>query len=176
MPKDYLPHKIDPFKLATHETVMHGYLKIKDMARLCTSLDSDEGDVEVKMVFGMDEQGTCIIKSVVRTRLMFRCQRCMESLSYEIMLDSVLGVVKKESDVKNLPEGYIPVVVEAGVLMIQDMIEDDLIVNLPVVPMHSPENCKVKLPYELGSEEPFEANNPFNVISTLRSKEKKKGN
>ena len=177
MSKDYLPNKIDPFKSAAHETQMHGHLKIKDMHRLGTSLYSDEGDAEVRMVFGMDEQGICTIKGHVETHLVLQCQRCMEPLSYGIISDFISGVVKNESEAKNLPEGYTPVATEEGMmLVIQDMIEDELIVNLPVVPMHDPEGCKIKLPYETGSNEPLEINNPFKVISILRSKDEKKSN
>jgi len=174
MSKDYLPHKIDPFKSAVHETQVHGHLKIHDMQRLNSSLHSTEGEVEVNMVFAIDEQKICTIRGHVKTNVMLQCQRCMESFEYAIMSDFVAGVVKDEQEATDLPEGYTPVVAsEDGMLVIQDMIEDELIVNLPVVPMHDPDKCKIKLPFEAGSSEQVETNNPFNVISILRSKEKK---
>lgn len=171
MSKDYLPHKIDPFKSAIHETQLHGTIPITDMQRLLPSLHSSDGRAEINLTFGMDEQKICILSGQVKANILLQCQRCMEPFNYEIMSDFLAGVVKTEEEVEGLPEGYVPIIVNSGFLIIQEVIEDELIVNLPVVPMHEPEKCKVKLPFESG--EVIEMNNPFNVISILRSKDKK---
>jgi uncharacterized metal-binding protein YceD (DUF177 family) len=60
-------------------------------------------------------------------------------------------------------------------LFIPDVIEDELIVGLPIVPMHDLKDCKVVLPLIAKSEAiSIEKENPFKVIELLREKRDKK--
>jgi len=170
MLNDYLPNKIDPFKAAGHRAQLHGALKIREMQRLVPSLHSDEGEIEVSMEFGKDEQGIFIVRVHLKGSLILQCQRCMKPFNYGIMREFMTGIVTDEKEAANLPEEYEAVVVTEGVLIIQDMIEDELIVELPLVPMHDLTGCGATLPLVAGSGEPLEKENPFNVISILRSK------
>jgi uncharacterized protein len=172
MSKDYLPDKIDPFKAAAHGIKLHGFLKVKNMNRLLPLLHASEGEVQVNLDFSKDEQGICIVRGHIQANFMLQCQRCMGSLNYEIMDDFISGVVDNEEQATDIPEGYDDIIIaNEAVLAIQDMIEDDLIISLPIVPMHDPDVCNIKLPLGVGSHEPVaEDNNPFKVISILRSK------
>lgn len=171
MLKDYLPQKIDPFRSASHKLRLFGHLKIEAMERLCPSLSSKEGDVEAEFLFEIDSQEVTVVRGHLKASLILQCQRCMESFNYEIMNDFVLGIVQTEEKAMHLPEEYDPVIIADGMLAIHDVIEDELMMSLPVVPMHDPKACKVAAPYKTSSGVEPESNNPFNVISILRSKD-----
>lgn len=175
MPKEYLPLKIDPFRFADNATRLHGFLSIEKMQRLSESLAADKGDVEVDIAFGVDEQGHRFLKGNLTTHLILQCQRCMESFDYEIIDDFLWGIVQTEEEASKLPNNYDPLVIKGVDFYIQDLIEDELIVSLPIVPMHEPEVCKVKLPLIAESDTlaGVEKDNPFKVIELLRTKHDK---
>lgn len=172
MPKDYLPLKVDPFRFADNATCLHGKIPIKDMQRLGTSLYADDGEVIIDITFGVDEQRIRYLRGHIEATIVLQCQRCMESLNYEIINDFMSGFVQSEEEADALPERYDPVVVKDGILLIQDLIEDELILGLPIVPMHNLKDCKIAPPLaadsEMASEE--KKDSPFKVIELLRSK------
>jgi|SRR5580700_12128728 uncharacterized protein len=167
-----LPQKVDPFRFAENEVSLEGIISIKDMARLCPSLGSDAGQVEVSVAFGVDEQGTRFMRGHYSTHVVLQCQRCMETFENEISGNLLLGMVTAEEAVSELPKNYDPIVIKEGSLSIQNVIEDELILSLPIVPMHSIKNCKITLPLAMGSAEKAEteSENPFKVIELLRVK------
>jgi uncharacterized protein len=83
--------------------------------------------------------------------------------------------VHTEKEANQLPERYDPLVVTDGALILGDMIEEELIISLPIVPMHDAKQCKATLPFEsnLGAEAEAEKESPFKVIESLRSKRSK---
>ena len=167
MHKDNLPSKVDPFRFADNSLSVGGILPIKDMTRLCSSLGSDEGDVTVDLMFGIDEEGIRYVKGRMTTSLVLNCQRCLEPFKYEIIGDFMLGIVRTDKEADKLPDRYDPLCVPDLTLVVSDMIEDELIVSLPIVPMHKADDCKVRQSFEACSNE---RENPFKVIESLRSK------
>lgn len=172
MEKDHLPLKVDPFRLAEHGASLHGVLPLKNMSRLCENISEQEGNVTVDMTFGVDEQGTRFIKGNLATHITLQCQRCMEFFPYEITSNFILGVVQSEEQADQLPTLYDAVLVKDGELFPSEMIEDELIVNMPIVPMHERSVCQIKFP----SVPDFDAikESPFKVIELLRKRNNSK--
>lgn len=167
-----LPQKVDPFRFAENGRNLEGIIPIKDMARLSPSLGSDAGQVEVSVAFGVDEQGTRFMRGHYSAHLVLQCQRCMETFENEVAGNLLLGIVTTEEAIDELPKNYDAIVVKDGSLTIQDVVEDELILSLPIVPMHSMKNCKITLPLAMESTDKVETEqeNPFKVIELLRVK------
>lgn len=172
MTRENLPVKVDPFRFADSATHLQGVLQVKDMSRLCGSLVSTDGQVEVRIEFGVNEQHIRFLHGHVDTSVKLQCQRCLETFSYAIISSFLLGIVKTDEEAETLPERFEPLVIKGAELILSDILEDELIVNLPLVPMHEASACKVKLPLaaKSGSELPVEKENPFKVIEFLRDK------
>ena len=170
-----LPQHINILRLAEYAVNFHGSLLIKDMQRLAPSLHSEEGEVVVNLDLGSDE-GTRFCRVQLKTKVTLPCQRCMEPFSYEIISDFLHGIVNSEREAETLAEHYEPIIVQDGLLIVQDMIEDELILKLPIVPMHPQGECKVKLPLTDSSwvkEE--EKQSPFKVLKLLKRETKQEG-
>jgi uncharacterized protein len=170
MPKESLPVKLDPFRFAENAIRVHGVLPINQLARLCTSLYATDGDIDVSLDFGIDEEKIRYLHGHIETTLMLQCQRCMGSFVFEVNGDFTSGIVNTEEEAEKLPPRYDPVMAKEGMLIVPDMIEDELIIGLPLVPMHDPKDCQVKLPLKAVSDSEMEKDNPFKVIELLRSK------
>ncbi len=172
MSRDSLLRQIDPYRFAENGADFCGSLSIKNMARLCPSLFTDEGEVEVSVSFGIDQQGVKFVKGHFATQVILQCQRCLESFSYHMAGDFNAGMVNTEEAANKLPGNYDPLIIKEDVLIIQDIIEDELILSLPLVPMHNLESCKVKLPVIVADNaEITKKANPFRVIETLKKKD-----
>ncbi len=172
MHKDTIPIKVDPIRFAENAVHLQGSLFLKDMPRLCSSLQSEDGVVEIDIHFGVDEQKVKFLKGHIATKLLLQCQRCMGSYEYDVTDDFALGILTSEKEIEALPSSYEPVIVSDGSLSISELIEDELMMSLPIVAMHETTHCKVKLPWvaQSGSAIEEEKESPFKVIEILRSK------
>lgn len=166
MSERLLPEHIDFHRFAEQAVQLAGIVPLKEMSRLRGSLHDDGGNVSVDLQFGIDEEGLCFVEGNLQTRLSLQCQRCMQPLIYEIISEFMLGIVGSLEEADALPERYEAVMTEQGMLAIRDMIEDEIILNLPAIPMHLPEDCQVKMP--LAASYKGEGEHPFQVLQLLK--------
>jgi uncharacterized protein len=165
-----LPQHINLLRLSEQGVQFHGSLFIKDMQRLAPSLYNEDGEVVVDLTLGADAEGTRFCHLQIKTKVLLQCQRCMEPFSYGIMSDFLQGIANSEAEAENLPAQYEPVIAKDGLLVVRDMVEDELILKLPIVPMHAVEECKVKLPVVDSSwnQGQDREQNPFHVLKLLK--------
>ncbi len=173
MPKENLPEKINILKATEARTSVRGIVPIKQLDRLLHSLVNQDGEIEAIVDCDIDRQGIRFLRIHINAHLELQCQRCMEPLTYKVDADFLSGLVKTEDEAKELPDAYEPVLAEDGMVVLHDIVEDELIVGLPIIPMHDPKDCKIKSPTVtiVGSEQEQErGDNPFKVIEFLRVK------
>ena len=168
MSEKLIPEHIDPFRFAEQGLTLIGKVPLKDMHRIATNLVSAESDVMTELTFGIDEQGITFLKGKLKTQLILQCQRCLEPFAYEIISNFVLGIVLTLDEVNALPEHYEPALAKERTLALRDLIEDELILNLPIIPRHEPEDCKVKLPISNSGKDQGEGLNPFHILESLK--------
>ncbi len=176
----FIPEHIEPSRYAEQGLSLDHYkVKISDLERLKTMVVNPIDDkIDVTLTFGVDKQGeqnVTFVKGHVETTLKLQCQRCLEAYNYEIMSDFILGIVKTLDEVNELPEQYEPALAKEGILALRDLIEDEVILNLPIIPRHEPEDCKVKLPYtDAGWEKNKSEASPFHVLASLKGAKDKR--
>lgn len=170
MSEKFIPEHIDPFRFAEQNLRLDGVVKVADMHRLSSSLKSHDSVVNITLQFGVDEQGITFLKGSLKTELTLQCQRCMEAFVYEIISDFTLGIVNTLDEANSLPERYEPALAKEGSLALRDLIEDEIILNLPIIPRHEPENCNVKLPLKDEGWGKDGGENPFHILESLKDK------
>ncbi|MEE8380184.1 MAG: YceD family protein, partial [Gammaproteobacteria bacterium] len=88
-----------------------------------------------------------------------------------------LGIVPSREAAKSLPDSYDPLVVSGDEISIASILEDELILALPIVAMHEIENCSQgkasgseNLEQEAGQENmpSSKRENPFAVLAQLK--------
>lgn len=170
MSHENIPYKIDPYRFAAQGIHLHGSLPVNKMNRLCSSLSKKEGEVEVDIQFGTDEQGTRFMRGQFSATVVLQCQRCLNDFSFNINGSFLSGFVRTEEEAKELSKTYDPIITDE--LIIAHTIEDELILSLPLVPKHLPDECNIKMPIEFDSVETAipEKENPFKVIELLRKR------
>jgi len=150
-----------------------GSLPIAAMPRLCEVLADDAGLAQYQLDFGRDEFGTAYVEVRVQASLWLVCQRTLEPFAMPIAVNSRLGLIRSEQEEAALPGGVEPLLVaEDDKLSPVDVIEDELLLALPLVPV----NPDGALPEEV-IRPPAEAipaeerpDNPFAVLRELKNK------
>jgi len=132
---DRLPVHLDPVSLAARNREVTGSLPVAAFDRLAAALHSREGVLEVKLRFGRSDDGRNTLSGHVAGSLQLVCQRCLAPYAMPLDIDLDLVLVESEAEAETLPEEQDALVVGASrSVHTVDMIEDDLILALPLVP------------------------------------------
>lgn len=167
---------IEPFALARQGRTIEGKVPLAALARVVPLLQSVSGDVEFSLHFDTDEAGLPRIRGRVNTTLVLQCQRCMEDMKYPVSVKTRLGIVASKEAAEHLPENYEPLVVTEEETSIVSLLEDELILALPIVAMHKIEDCPQGDAYTKDMDHEKEAEkdanaireNPFAVLAQLK--------
>ena len=166
-----LSDKIDPWKLATAGGRLEGEIPLERMSRLTSMVSNTEGQIKVVLKAGINEQGIRFLKGHVDTTVVLSCQRCLEPVQLPLRVDFQLAIIFSESQIPNLPAGYEPLLASEEGMMISELMEDELILALPLVAMHEDVSQCEALGFVLpGKDTPTgqeERVNPFAALSTL---------
>lgn len=164
-----LPKTVDPLKYADQHKSLQGTLAVKSMPRLLEIVLEAEGDVHVVLDFGRDEQGLRVIKGKLDAELALNCERCLEPVHKRIDSEFELGIVLSDEQAKNLPGYYEPILVEPDSLSVYDVVEEELILSLPMFAYH--DDCKLEHDNQIDEAEPEQKKeNPFSVLAQLKDK------
>ena len=158
-----LPKFINPIRLAEKHTTLKGILSLADMPRLREFLADTTGEVSVILNFNWDENHSVFIHLKANTALMLQCQRCMESFSFPLLIDILFHPVTDEIEASQR-ENYEPFLMKDELIAVQDMVEDEILLNLPLVAKHAQNVCPVVL--STSNENPVES--PFKELSKLK--------
>lgn len=169
-----LPVHIDPIRMAETRRLLQGHIALAEMARLGEALQDTDGVVTVSMEFGTDSEGIRFMRGRIQAEVSLECQRCLETMRYPIYSEFALAMVRSVAEAEALPSHYEPLLVEGEPLFLRDIIEDELLLALPIVPMHVPEECGVdaslvRAAGETHKNEGAEKGNPFSVLANLKT-------
>lgn len=134
----YSAPQLDAF--AARGAVLGEVLELNRLTRLCELLSSVGGCVEAQLEFAPRREGWTPVELRFETRLQMTCQRCLEPLELKLSERVELGFVESEAMESCLPEGRVAVVLEDGRMSPIQLLEDELLVSLPLVPRHEGAN------------------------------------
>ncbi len=144
-----LPEFVDPIRLAETRQVLQGRVSVLAMPRLMAALDMpplSTREVDVDLAFSVDGQGVRRVLGSLRAELDAICQRCLQPMIVPLHVNIALGIVRALDEVEQLPGEYEPLVL-ASVTEAQSLaaiIEDELLLALPVAPLHEEGQCLVR--------------------------------
>lgn len=169
-----LPHLIDAQKWADREGEIEQVFPLTAFPRLREGAVSDVGEVKVHCKVSRDAQGLLKLDADLGATLQLPCQRCLEPVTATAQSDVSFFLVRSESDADELSdEADFLVLDEEGRLALADALEDELIVSLPLVPVH--DNCEaLQVDATDDVEEAPARENPFLVLASLKSRPEEK--
>lgn len=146
-----------------------GSLPVADLGRLREVLADTAGTVTYTLDFGRDNLLEGFVDVHAEAALTLTCQRTLEPFVLPVNVDTRLGLIRDEQQEAALPPDCEPLLVNAdGQLKLADVIEDELLLALPLVPI----NPDSRLPdamaqAESGADAEVE-DNPFAVLRELK--------
>ena len=168
---DVLPSGISPGELARSERHVTARVSVERMERLGAAVDTPDltggTHADVDLRFELDSQARCRITGRVSADIRLRCQRCLEPMRARLESTLQLIVVASDELTVTAEPGYEPFAVSDEGLDIADLIEDELILALPMFPVHDPASCPNPIGAEI--EEPSKRENPFAVLKVLKA-------
>jgi uncharacterized protein len=96
--------------------------------------------VHARLQFGR-EQGLSVVRVALRAALGLTCQRCMQPLAFELDTDSRVALVASEAEAEAVPEGWESFLAADGMLRIPELVAEELLLALPLVPLHAEQRC-----------------------------------
>jgi uncharacterized protein len=146
------------------------------MPRLTASALGATGEASIRLEISRTEGGLVLLEGRIHANLTLTCQRCLSAMDYPAESVVRLVIVPDDATAEKLQDEYDTFVVEEE-LFIRDLIEDELMLALPLIPRHeSPEECDevargyLHKEHENGSEQEGKKSNPFSVLEQLKTK------
>ena len=158
MQKVKLPLTVDPVKDAQQRIDYDGYYTASQLVRLAESTGKVLSDAQVTLSFYIDPQKLVVMKGQVQVDGRIRLSNVVVNHSnkhWSVIF--MYSPVANWDQADDLPEIYEPIEFnEFGEIDLLGAVEDELILALPLVPMHSSEHCEVSAHEQVFGELPEE--------------------
>ena len=168
-----LPEYCDLFQLAEKNATITGTWPVSKMPRLLGMLASDVGEATAELEFGKSGR-TRFLRGKVLAEVTIQCQRCMQDMAYTLEAEFLLALLDDEIYIDKMPDQYEALITE-GRHFLPDVIEDELILAVPIVANHESEcsDFMNEQAIELEKlrkleEEEKKKSNPFSVLKNLQ--------
>jgi uncharacterized protein len=122
--------------LADGQGALSGELRLSTLTRLVGMLYSDVGSVRASLKFGQRRDGWPEVELTYTAAVELTCQRCLEPFRHELAGRVNVVLADAESTPETVPEGYEPFELVDGRFSPAELIEDELIVSMPLAPKH----------------------------------------
>ena len=149
-----------------------GRLPLSSLPRLREALVDTEGEVAYTLSFDRDALQVPYGELGIEARLPLLCQRTLQRFELPVSLVPRLGLLQAGDDEGEAAEAALPpgyealVVADDGAVRPVDLVEDELILAVPVVPV-SPGSESVERDFPVADEEKAQAS-PFAALAALK--------
>lgn len=162
-----LPVRFDPLRSARRNESFSGEIPLHQLERLTAALLTEAGRVSVSLRCREDLARVAVIEGEVAVAVVQQCQRCLQPYHYALESRFVFGVVPPAGSAERLDPAYEPLWLEEDSLFVADLVEEELILALPLVPLHPEGSCQPEWSVATEpSEESERVNHPFAVLRT----------
>jgi len=165
-----VPEVLDAWRMVAARREFEGTLPLSSMSRLRDVLCDDGSPLgEVRFALGFDRDALQVpyVELKVEAALPLECQRSLQRFLQPIRVVQRLGLIRDEADEAGLPEGYEPLLLaEDGMLRPSELVEDELILAVPVVAV-MPGTEAMERDWPVQEEEKHQAS-PFAALADLK--------
>jgi len=123
--------------LADRGVALSGELAVGTLTRLKSLLHSEVGSVRATLRFRQRGDGWLASELEYRAVVELECQRCLEPFRHALEDTVNIAIADRDSLPATVPEGFEPFELEDARLQPAQVVEDELIVSIPLAPKHA---------------------------------------
>jgi len=149
---DPFPARVAARKLCDGNGTINSSIPLGKLLRLSEYLDDQSGQAEVCLSFDRDASGCCCLTGTVSASVNMVCQRCLDVTKVELASALDIKIAGTEKEAQRIAESSADpleklevVVCDDGEFDLLSIVEDELIMSLPIVAVHDNEQCNAAL-------------------------------
>jgi uncharacterized protein len=161
-----VPGVIEPARFAREQSHVTGVLALTQLPRLAEVLFDHEGGVRYSVEGYTTAKGQPALHISLVADLGACCQRCLERLPLhlDVERDIVLLAGVRALDQADDDDDDTDAIPHAATLDLLDLIEEEVVLSLPMVPRHPDDGCSAQ-----SAAEPGKPDSPFSVLAGLKT-------
>jgi uncharacterized protein len=151
---------LDIDRLADGEADVDFAVPLAELPRLRSQLTSVEGMVRGRVHFTR-ESGFVVADLTLGGAATLACQRCLQLMTEPVQSAVRVALITAEADASRVPEHLEPVLALGGRITAGELVEEELLLALPIVPLHAQaSDCAVPVDGSAVSGAPLVADGP----------------
>ena len=170
-----LPVMVNFMRQVELNRTIEGNYPLAKLDRLAEVLLGNEGYVSAKLEF-CHSAGFACLKAKASAKLLVKCQRCLKPMETEVTGRFKFALLNSEEDFDLLPEEFEPYLLEGNEQSIIDLIEDELLLCLPMVTVHEDACSDYMINQGQAITAAKEALHPFAALKALKDELSNKAN
>jgi uncharacterized protein len=163
-----MPEMLEVWRMVAARRSFEGTVPLSAFTRLQGLLADAEGEVRFALQFDSDPlHKQPYVELRAEAVLPLECQRSLQRFLLPILIEQRLGLIRDEADESALPPEYEALLVpEDGMMHLLDLVEDELVLAVPAVPV-DPDSTDVQSDWPASEQELAKAN-PFAGLAGLK--------
>jgi DUF177 domain-containing protein len=129
---------VDADVCARAGSVIDRHFSGADLPRLSEAGGRDASELDARFSFSLFD-GHPAVDGTLHGKVVLKCQRCMKPVS--VALEERFQVIVVREERSDEPGGYEPVIADPSRLDLRWLAEDQVLLALPLVPMHEGDEC-----------------------------------
>lgn len=166
--KQEMPAQIKLFKFANKGLVFSQTYRVKDFPRISDLASNDDGLVEVKLGFKLEDKKIPCIKGSIKLDLTLICQRCLQGVNTHLQPNFNLAFVQNEQQGENLSAGFETILGADEEFSSIEFITDEVLISIPMIPMHNYACVSYDKTQTINLQK---RENPFAILKNIKTKE-----
>ena len=161
---------LDVDRLSLGAAVLDFDIALAQLPRLSARAELMGGSVQGTVRFGRDA-GRAVADVSLAGTVQLRCQRCMQPMALPLSAHVKVALLLSEADSSTVDDAFEPVLAPEGRISVAELIEEEVLLSLPIVSMHAgDEQCEPLENAGGASEPPAETTQrPFARLGELLS-------
>ena len=162
-----LPETANFIKQAERNATLEGLMPLVKLERLSESLHDNSGELFATLRF-TSGTGYLGLNGMVEASLDLICQRCLQPMKHKVSGRFKFGLMTDEKYEDKLPPDAEPYLLEGDEQSVIDILEDELLLSLPIAATHQEECSEFLLQQNEERRVEKEKANPFAVLKDLK--------
>ena len=142
--KGPLPIRINHRRLVSDNARLEGTIPLERFERLIGLLNNSTGDVRARLEFKRGYKRRGLVTGNLEASVSMICQNCIQPATVAVRAEIRLLVVNSEAALEALAEADDGIICLEDQVLLVDLLEDELILSMPMVGRHAEGECAVK--------------------------------